>query len=43
LATWKHGGFFFLSPTHKLGLPKYMQTFASGEAKIRHPSANFKP
>jgi hypothetical protein len=36
-------GFFFLSPTHKLGSPEDMQTFASGEAKVRHPFGNFKP
>jgi hypothetical protein len=43
LATWKRGGIFFLSPIDKLGSPKYMQTFASGEAKVRHPFVNFKP
>jgi hypothetical protein len=35
---------FSSSPTtHELGSPGTMQTFASGEAKVRHPFGNFKP
>ena len=35
-------GFFSSSP-YELGSPGDMQTFASGEAKVRHPFENFKP